>query len=90
MKEEKITENWKAIEDARDEIRNMTGDQSGDFDHIISFSEESHGSHLVLSFNWHQTNRRGEKQKKQESMKVIIRFCPFTGLPLYQEQQNEN
>ena len=87
----KIIENWKAIEDAEQRVREQTGDPEAGFN-AGSYWLSDDGRHLGIVAKY-----RGKKGKKNEetfttSYKEILvyaKFCPFTGLPLYETEQED-
>lgn len=92
MERKKIEENWKAIEDFEQKIREKTGDPKAGFNASTFFFGGS-GRLLMIPIMY-----RGKKGKKgQETftssykeMMVFAEYCPFTGKPLYEmENQTE-
>ena len=85
----KITENWKAIEEIEQEVRERTGDPEAGFN-ASSFFFGASGRHLAIPCLY-----RGKKGKKgQETftnsykeMMVYAKYCPFTGKPLYEDAE---
>lgn len=85
--ENKILENWKAIEELEQKVREKTGDPEAGFN-ASSFWFGGGGRHLMIPCMY-----RGKKGKKgQETftesykeMMVYAKFCPFTGKPLYED-----
>lgn len=88
--EEKIIENWKAIEDLEQKIREQTGDPEAGFNSGV-FWLNGNGRHLMIPISY-----RGKKGKKgqetftrsRKEIMIYAKFCPFTGKPLYKESSN--
>ena len=85
--ENKILENWKAIEELEEKVREKTGDPQAGFN-ASSFWFGGDGRHLMIPCMY-----RGKKGKKgsedfttsYKEMMVYAKFCPFTGKPLYED-----
>jgi hypothetical protein len=87
----KILENWETIEKIEKQVREKTNDPKAGFN-ASSFYLGGDGRHLMIPCLY-----RGKKGKKgQETftnsykeMMVFAEFCPFSGLPLYKDTENE-
>jgi len=85
--EKKILENWKAIEEIEEKVREQTGDPKAGFN-AASFWLGGGGRHLMIPCMY-----RGKKGKKgseeftssYKEMMVYAKFCSFTGNPLYDD-----
>lgn len=85
--ENKISENWKAIEELEQKVQEQTGDPKAGFN-ASSFWLNSDGRHLMIPCMY-----RGKKGKKgretftesYKEMMIYAKFCPFTGKPLYED-----
>jgi hypothetical protein len=85
--ENKILENWKAIEELEEKVRENTGDPQAGFN-ASTFWFSADGRHLMIPCMY-----RGKKGKKgsedfttsYKEMMVYAKFCPFTGKPLYED-----
>jgi len=83
----KILENWKAIEEIENKVKDKTGDPRAGFN-ASSFFLGSDGRHLMIPCLY-----RGKKGKKgsedftssYKEMMVYAKFCPFSGKPLYDD-----
>ncbi len=88
MERKKIEENWTAIEEYEQKAREKTGDPKAGFNASTFFFGGS-GRHLMIPIMY-----RGKKGKKgQETftssykeMMVFAEYCPFTGKPLYETE----
>ena len=84
----KILENWKTIEEVEKKAQEQTGDPEAGFN-ASTFWFNSDGRHLMLHIMY-----RGKKGKKGQetftesykSLMIYAKFCPFSGLPLYEEE----
>jgi len=87
--ENKILENWSKIEEVEKLVKEKTGDPKAGFN-ASSYWLRGDGRHLMIPCLY-----RGKKGKKgqetfTESYKEIMiyaKFCPFTGLPLYEDSE---
>jgi hypothetical protein len=85
--EKKILENWKAIEELEQKVKEKTNDPEAGFN-ASSFWFGGDGRHLMIPCMY-----RGKKGKKgseeftssYKEMMVYAKFCPFTGKPLYED-----
>jgi len=83
----KILENWKAIEEIENKVKDKTGDPRAGFN-ASSFFLGGDGRHLMIPCLY-----RGKKGKKgsedftssYKEMMVYAKFCPFSGKPLYDD-----
>lgn len=85
--EKKILENWKAIEEIEEKVREKTGDPKAGFN-ASSFWFGSDGRHLTIPCMYRA--KKGKKGSEEfassyKEMMVYAKFCPFTGKPLYEE-----
>lgn len=88
---EKILENWKTIEEAEAQVKKNTGDPEAGFN-ASTFWIGEEGRHLMIPCMYR--GKKGKKGQKEftESYKEImiyVKFCPFTGKPLYKESENK-
>ena len=85
----KIIENWEGIEETEKLIREQTGDPEAGFN-AGTYWLGGDGRHLGIVAKY-----RGKKGKKNDEtftasykeIFVYAKFCPFTGLPLYETEQ---
>lgn len=85
--EKKIPENWKAIEEVEQKVKDKTGDPEAGFN-ASTFWFGKGGRHLLIPCMY-----RGKKGKKgnetftqsYKEMMISAKYCPFTGKPLYQD-----
>lgn len=85
----KILDNWKHIEELEQKVKEKTGDPKAGFNASTFWIGSEEGRHLMFPIMY-----RGKKGKKgQETftqsykeMMVYAEFCPFSGLPLYEEE----
>jgi len=83
----KIIENWKHIEEVELQVQDQTGDPEAGFN-ASTFFFNGDGRHLMIPVMY-----RGKKGKKGQekftqsykNMMVYAKFCPFSGLPLYED-----
>lgn len=86
----KIEENWNAIEEIEQKVREKTGDPQAGFNASTFWFSKS-GRHLMIPCLY-----RGKKGKKgteeftssYKEMMVYAKFCPFTGKPLYEDSDS--
>jgi hypothetical protein len=84
---EKIIENWDAIEKKEQLVREKTGDPKAGFNaSTFWFGEE--GRHLGISCMY--LGKKGKKGQQEftdsyKSILVYAKFCPFSGKPLYKD-----
>ena len=88
--ENKILENWKAIEEIEKKVKEKTGDPNAGFN-AGSFWLSKEGRHLMIPCLYR--GKKGKKGSEQftssyKEMMVYAMFCPFTGLPLYEDSKN--
>lgn len=89
----KILENWKAIEEIENKVKERTGDPQAGFNASTYFLGSTEGRHLMIPCMY-----RGKKGKKGQEdftssykeMMVYAKFCPFTGKPLYEDSNEIN
>ena len=85
--ENKISENWKAIEEIEETVRVKTGDPKAGFN-ASSFWLGGTGRHLMIACLYR--SKKGKKGQETfttsyKEMMVYANFCPFTGKPLYED-----
>lgn len=90
--EKRIKENWKAIEEAENKVREMKGDPEAGFN-ASTFWFGSDGRHLMIPIMYR--NKKGKKgeetfTKTYKEIMVYAKYCPFTGKPLYEETTHQN
>jgi len=86
--ENKILENWKAIEEVEQKVREKTGDPEAGFNASSYWFGGDGSRHLMIPCMY-----RGKKGKKgseeftssYKEMMIYAKFCPFTGKPLYED-----
>lgn len=81
----KILENWKAIEEVEKQMQEKTGDHEAGFN-AGTFWVDSQGRRLMLSCKYRQKKKDGFTKGYKEMM-VYATFCPFTGKPLYSDEE---
>ena len=87
----KIIENWKAIEDAEQRAREQTGDPEAGFN-ASTFWFNGDGRHLLLTILYRgKKGKKGQEEFTQsyKELNIYAKFCPFTGLPLYETEQED-
>lgn len=81
--EKKIKENWKAIEEVEERVREKTGDPEARFN-ASTFWLDGNGRHFMIPCMY-----RGKKgqtfTKSYKEMMVYAKYCPFTGKQLYED-----
>ena len=84
---EKIIENWDAIEKKEQLVKEKTGDPKAGFNaSIFWFGEE--GRHLAIPCMYRGKKGKKGQQEFTDSYKSILvyaKFCPFSGKPLYND-----
>lgn len=87
-----ILENWKAIEEVEQKVKENTGDPKAGFN-ASSYFLGGNGRYLMIPCLY-----RGKKGKKDneiftssyKEMMVYAKFCPFSGKPLYEDSNKAN
>ncbi len=85
--ENKILENWKAIEQAEQAAKDKTGDPEAGFN-ASSFWLGKDGRHLMIPCMYRgKKGKKGQETftKSYKEMMIYAKFCPFTGKPLYED-----
>jgi len=85
--ENKILENWKAIELVEKKVKEKTGDSEAGFN-ASSFWFGGDGRHLMIPCMYRaKKGKKGQETFTQsyKEMMVYAKFCPFTGKPLYED-----
>ena len=85
--EEKIPENWAAIEEIEKQVQEQTGDPEARFN-ASSFWLSGNGRHLMIPV-MHRTKKGENFSKSYKQIMVYAKYCPFTGKPLYVEPTQE-
>jgi len=86
----KILENWNAIEEAENLIKEKTGDPKAGFNASTYFLGSTTGRHLMIPCMYRgKKGKRGQEEFTQsyKEIMVYVKFCPFTGKPLYDESK---
>ena len=90
-----ITENWKAIEEIEENVREKTGDQEAGFNSSLFYLpvKDAPGRRLLLSCQYR--NKKGKKGQEifstsYKDIYTYAKYCPFTGKPLYEEIECES
>lgn len=91
MEKVKIKENWKFIEKVEQKVREETGDPKAGFNASTYWLGSGGGRHLMIPCMY----RKKKGKKGQETftnsyheMMIYAEYCPFTGKPLYEDQNN--
>lgn len=87
MKEKKIIENWKTIEEIEDKVREQTGDPKAGFNASSFWLGSEDGRHFMIPCMYRKPKGKkgsGEFTKSYDEMMIYVKFCPFTGKPLYE------
>jgi hypothetical protein len=80
----KISENWKAIEETEKAVREKTNDPQAGFNASTFWLGSNEGRHLMIPAMYR--TKKGENfSKSYKEMMVYVKFCPFTGKPLYDD-----
>lgn len=80
----KIEENWKRIEEVEKLIQEKTGDPEAGFNANLYFFGE-YGRHIMLPCKYRKSKKNGEFTDKYFDLDVMVKYCPFTGKPLYED-----
>jgi len=84
----KITENWKEIERIEQQVKDITEDPEAGFNaDLFWFGGDS--PHLIIACKHRTKKKDGTYSKSYKQVMVTVKFCPFTGKPLYQQLQDE-
>jgi len=83
----RIEENWEAIEEIEDRVKEKTGDPEAGFNADTFFFGEG-GRKLMIRCMYRKPKKDGFTQKYYE-MNVFAKYCPFTGKPLYEETETK-
>ena len=88
-----ITENWKAIEEFEENVRERTGDPEARFNASLYFLNGDKKRRLILGCMYRTKKGKKGQEKFSQSYKealIYANFCPFTGKPLYEECESES
>lgn len=88
--EKKIFENWKTIEDIEKQVKEKTGDPEAGFNAKTFWLGSKEGRHLMIPCLYRNKRKVKGKEvftKGYSDFYVYVKFCPFTGKPLYQDVQ---
>ena len=89
--ENKILENWKAIEETERLVREKTGDPEAGFN-ASSFWVGGTGRHLMIPIMYRsKKGKKGEESftKSYKEMMIYAKYCPFSGKPLYEDESKK-
>lgn len=86
----KILENWKAIEEIEQKVKQQTGDPEAGFN-ASTFWFDSDGRHLMIPCLYR--GKKGKKGQEEFTMSykelmIYAKFCPFSGKPLYEDVED--
>lgn len=87
----KITKNWSEIERLEQIAKEQTGDPEAGFNASTYWFNED-GRHLMIPCMYRgQKGKKGQQVLTQsyKEMMIYAKFCPFTGKPLYEEEESE-
>ena len=87
-----IAENWKAIEDVEENVRERTGDPEAGFNASLLFLNGNQVRRLVLGCMYRTKKGKNGQEKFSQSYKELLmyaNYCPFSGKPLYEECESE-
>jgi hypothetical protein len=90
--EEKILENWEAIEQIEKRVQEKTDDPKAGFNAGIFFLSGA-GRHLMIPCKYRgKKGKKGQEEFTSSYKEVMIyaKFCPFTGKPLYKDSEDNN
>jgi hypothetical protein len=79
-----IPENWKAIEDFEEKVKEKKGDPKARFNANLFFFGGKVRT-ILIPIKYRKPKKNGEFTDKYFEMDVAITYCPFTGKPLYEE-----
>jgi len=85
--ENKILENWDAIEKTEKLLQEQTGDPQAGFN-ASTFWFGQEGRHLALRAMYRgKKGKKGQEEFTQSYKDILVyaKFCPFTGKPLYED-----
>ena len=85
----KIPENWEAIESAEKLCQERTGDPEAGFS-PNKFWFGGDGRHLLIPIKYRgKIGKKGQERftKSYKELDLYVKFCPFTGKPLYDNSE---
>jgi hypothetical protein len=86
--EKKILENWKAIEELEQKVKEKSGDPRAGFNAGTFWFGSNEGRHIMIPCMYRKKiGKKGEEvfTKSYKEMMVYAMFFPFTGKPLYED-----
>jgi hypothetical protein len=85
-----IPENWAAIEEVEKKVREQTGDPKAGFNAGTLFFGVKFRSMAIPCLYRGKKGKKGQEvfTQKYNEMMIFIEYCPFTGKPLYTEEEN--
>lgn len=85
----KIQANWKTIEEIENRVKEKTGDPEARFNASSFWLGSKEGRHLMIPCLYRgKKGKKGEETftKSYKEMMVYAKFCPFSGKPLYEDE----
>ncbi|HXK53021.1 MAG TPA: hypothetical protein PLF29_03470 [bacterium] len=79
----KILENWIHIEAIESEMKEDTGDSLAGFNRGLLFNGQRM---LLIPLEHKRLQKNGLMTKKVYTRYFLANYCPFSGLPLYEEE----
>ncbi len=86
--EKKILENWKAIDELEQKVKEKTGDSEAGFNASTFWWRSKEGRHLMIPCMYREKKGQETFTQSYKEMIVYAKFCPFTGKPLYEDSLN--
>ncbi len=80
-----ILENWKHIKEAEALAQERTGDPKASFTRDQFFFDGVRKLTIPIRFKKKKAN--GQETQKYYEILVVAKYCPFTGLPLYEDEE---
>jgi len=90
--ENKILENWKAIEELEQKVKEETKDPKAGFNASSFWLGSKEGRHLMIPCMYRGMKGKKGQEKFTEAYKemmIYAEFCPFTGKPLYEDSLSD-
>lgn len=82
-----IKENWATIEEIEKKVQEKTGDPEARFNAGTFWFGAERGLNIPVKYR-SKKGKKGQEEftKSYKEMNVTARYCPFSGKPLYEEE----
>lgn len=87
-----ILENWKFIEKAEQAVKEKTGDPEAGFNASTWFVGSANRHLMIPCLYRSKKGKKGQETftASYKEMMIYAKFCPFSGLPLYEDSKTEH